>query len=57
MLHFNEGTWGSIMSAMWYFPCVSLEHGLIAHSGRKAIRHNIIPEISRALQDNLVAYK
>lgn len=29
MFHLNEGSWGSIMETMWYFPRVSLERGLI----------------------------
>ena len=29
MLHFNEGSWGSIIKTMWYFPRVFLERRLI----------------------------
>lgn len=60
MLHFNEGSWGSIMKTMWYFPRVSLKLGLILPPvERKPIGKYIVPETSGVLQDsdNLTEYK
>lgn len=49
MIHFNEGSWGSIMKAMWYFPCVSLERGLSVTTVEEKPSENTVCETSGAL--------
>lgn len=60
MLHFNEGSWGSIMRTVWYFPRVSLERGLIVYTAEEKSSERTWfppPPNLQALQDHLIAHE